>query len=144
MTIAYVLRGTLDKEPTSTVWAPGPDGWKCFKGPKHVYYVIFAEGTLEDICKELQELRDSCPQGPADGWHTAYTLTTVTEGPKAGDSVRHTPNGLLVMLRMCVTNDENPIGSGNIEPLSVGQPLTSFGSAIRGEIEWYLAHHKKT
>lgn len=143
--ITYEPMPAMDKSPTSMVWMPGPEGWKCFKGPRFDRYIVVVEGTLAAIVEELQALRLSCPQQPAEGWHTAYSLCELHDSkdgsitPAAG----RTPSGLLVLFRLAVTDEENPFEpERSFEPPPEGEPLPPLGSVVRKYIQAYLEEKK--
>lgn len=141
MTIGYVQMAAVDKDPNSIIWVPGPNGWTWTKGVRFTYNVLLVEGTLETIAEELQALRDTCPQQPAPGWHTAYVLCRVHKSPPEEGlepCIKRTPNGMLVSLRMVVTNEPNPWGGPEFTSPPPGEPLPQFGPVIKEYIEAYL------
>ena len=133
---------TYDKPPKSTVWVLHDGGWKQYKGVRFDVPLTVCEGTIGEVARAMQELRDSLLMRI----HGEFTHWQPRSIPPYGAFERLDGERLRCWMLWVVTDAfVLPHVPGIVdEPLHdepmVNRPFVSFAFAIAEEYQWHLDH----
>jgi hypothetical protein len=129
-TETWVLHAEPDRAGRALVSYKG--GWNLFLGPRLVIPATVCDGKLEDICQELQGLRDSCPKkAHTPGWNIGWQPRQLVDQKPV--ILRREDGTVRFALLWVVTNGRCVLGEEYRESLPGEEPLVSFADAVK---EW--------
>src|SRR5580704_13502314 len=110
MPIEITSTKLLDQCPEQETWSLDENReWKCFRGPRFSTSLFICDGKLEDICDELQTLREHCERKPyTSGFHVCWQPRDLLGEPETPQQRKD--GTVRFALRFVITNGEKVLG----------------------------------
>jgi hypothetical protein len=129
----------FDQVPDTETWSldamlTGASKWHRFRGPRFSVSLMVCDGLLEEVCAEIQVLRDSCPVKPRTiGFTCGWTPRQLPDQDPV--IVRRVDGTVRFSMLWVVTTGRCVMGEFYSDTRPDEPQLCSFGQAVKEWVE---------